>query len=522
LAVTLDPLAFGKKLDDIRDSYDGEITRLVAAVRAIGRDEVLDPPEDALREAHLRIYCVDPILRELGWRIGTIGAGPPNIVAEAAIGPAGKRYFLDYLAVDHGGRVPLMVGETKRPGSPHPTLASNQPRRRRVPPREAVPFGGEGDLAAAFGADDGIADVPRTLSKGLQGDALQGDWAEWLSTLKAYIVEVKARWGKTPRRVWMTDGEWLLIFVDPEGAFTRAGGADPATIKWYGNWEEVRRASTAILELLGYDAVLDRAPAIASAQVGFYVERAEIVAAMHGLKVIYQDVHQLYGPDLSTISVAPILFLRTTGNAWLRVETFNAGQVRQVPRVEAELEQHIRDIERVATELRRDVEAQLGGPVPTWTLREHYSDANAFQRCRGVQPDGREVFLVATGEHLHFFRLVPSIGDCRWHDWHAAHADGVAAGDAPAEFAAAKKRVLFLSQRPHHCAHVQVMAAKTGPVREENRDRCGHRSSDDDGPFCEIFSFEQHLCCRTCAFEDVCTAAPVFRLPCTRGAPRES
>jgi hypothetical protein len=38
-------------------------------------------------------------------------------------------------------------------------------------------------------------------------------------------------------------------------------------------------------------------------------------------------------------------------------------------------------------------------------------------------------------------------------------------------------------------------------------------------PFCEIFSFEEYLCCRVCAFEEVCTKAPAFRLPCERLIP---
>ena len=37
-------------------------------------------------------------------------------------------------------------------------------------------------------------------------------------------------------------------------------------------------------------------------------------------------------------------------------------------------------------------------------------------------------------------------------------------------------------------------------------------------PFCEIGRFEWHLCCRTCAFEEVCTKAEVFHLPCQNQA----
>ena len=65
----------------------------------------------------------------------------------------------------------------------------------------------------------------------------------------------------------------------------------------------------------------------------------------------------------------------------------------------------------------------------------------------------------------------------------------------------------------------QTVKAKSCRITLENRDRCGSRSSGEQGAFCEIWRFEQHLCCRTCAFEDVCTKAEVFQgLPCKDGS----
>jgi hypothetical protein len=47
----------------------------------------------------------------------------------------------------------------------------------------------------------------------------------------------------------------------------------------------------------------------------------------------------------------------------------------------------------------------------------------------------------------------------------------------------------------------------------ENLDRCGPRRGTIGQAFCEIARFEEHLCCRACAFEEVCTQAHAFHLP---------
>src|SRR5450759_1944815 len=89
--------------------------------------------------------------------------------------------------------------------------------------------------------------------------------------------------------------------------------------------------------------------------------------------------------------------------------------------------------------------------------------------------------------------------------------------DSPITVSNVKERSFFPSGETHHCAHGNVLLAKSSEITAENRARCGPRSGEDgeDGEaFCEIWSFEQRLCCRTCAFERVCTNADVFQLPC--------
>jgi hypothetical protein len=314
----------------------------------------------------------------------------------------------------------------------------------------------------------------------------------------------------------VTDGEWLAIFENPQNAFLSSQLPDPDQIRWYGTWEVIQQAATEIFRSLEYHAVLGEAPALAAASLPFFVAPGEVNAVMHGLRLVYQDSRWPYGHELSTIRVAPALFLRTRSGSWLRVETFAEARQREIPRAEGDLKGHLDEMAGLAGDLRREVDRHLGESPPTWTLTEHYRDQDAFGSLPGVRRDGRDAYLVATGEETHFLRLQPTVPDCPWHDWNKCSEHGVAEGTAPAEHSTPRRRLLFVSRQTHHCAHLAVMAAKLGPVTDANRTDCGSRSAENDGPFCEIFPFEQHLCCRTCVFEDVCTASTRFHLPCLR------
>ena len=71
-------------------------------------------------------------------------------------------------------------------------------------------------------------------------------------------------------------------------------------------------------------------------------------------------------------------------------------------------------------------------------------------------------------------------------------------------------RSFFYSGEDHHCTHREVARAKSSQVTPGNRESCGSRSGRDFDPFCEIWGFERHLCCRSCIFEEVCTAADIL------------
>jgi len=146
----------------------------------------------------------------------------------------------------------------------------------------------------------------------------------------------------------------------------------------------------------------------------------------------------------------------------------------------------------------------------------HFDDEDSFSALPGVQETNADEFLVLTGGKTHYLLPEPSVPGCPYHDWHACQRDGVPSNPGPLLNQSVQPRSFFVSGRAHHCAHRDVTNAKANAITTANKSRCGPRSGQEGQAFCEIWRFEQHLCCRTCAFEEVCTRAAVFRLPCQR------
>jgi hypothetical protein len=121
---------------------------------------------------------------------------------------------------------------------------------------------------------------------------------------------------------------------------------------------------------------------------------------------------------------------------------------------------------------------------------------------------------VVTGDKTHYLSPEPSVSQCPHHSWGKSHAMGVACNPSPILNRSITPRSFFFSDEVHYCAHRDVTAAKSSQLATANRIRCGARSGENSQAFCEIWRFETHLCCRTCAFEEVCTKAEVFHLPC--------
>lgn len=478
---------------DYLSIYQGQIDEIRARhtenpLRQVQRDV------DELLEAHVRIYFVNSFLNALNWRLERSPQdGLPNLMPEAPIASSGEGTirFLDYLGTESGGGIPLMTVETKRPSS-------------RLP---------RGQTSVAIAA---------AVCKGLAGASLGKEWNEWLGTLRDYVRSVRDQCGHAPRRVLLTNGRWLIIFTYPADSFLESGSISPANVKVYregndGQPDEMEEKYEEIFGLLEHQRILGRIPPLTAGEVGFHLRPELIDRVMHGLRLKYIEDQRLYSVS-PMIHVSPVMFLRSRLGTWLLVES----RIEEpIPHSAEELSDHLNRIEQVATRLLADINRRLEAAFTCSSLESHYADEESFEtlklltgsRFSDSSRPSSESFVV-TGANTHFLLKDPTVTDCPHHNWANCRRDGVEMGTAPLQIRSTHPRAFFLSGEPHHCAHRDVAAAKASQITPENRELCGLRTGRNFEAFCEIWHFEEQLCCRICAFEEVCTKAQVFTLPC--------
>jgi hypothetical protein len=147
---------------------------------------------------------------------------------------------------------------------------------------------------------------------------------------------------------------------------------------------------------------------------------------------------------------------------------------------------------------------------------EHYADA-AFEGMHGIEEfPGREGdFWIITGQATHFLLSAPEEIVCPFHDFGRAREQQCQALESPLINPSIKgPRAFFTNGKAHHCCHEDVSGAKHVLIDAENIQRCGTRSGRNKDVFCEIAPVEELLCCRLCAFQEVCSASDILILPC--------
>lgn len=470
----------------IIEEYEG---RFAPRLRAL-RERYTGTPEGGLLdhslEVHVRVYIVNALLAALNWRLNASpDDGLPNLVPEAPVRSESRKSvrFLDYLGLEGRTDDPLLLVETKRPSA---------------------------SLPRALTSAETYSEV---LSRALGGERLTDEWSGWLDDVTDYVRSTYRRIGKAPRRAVVTNGDWLILFLDPADAFLQGGSADANRIVIFTSRADLEKRYNELFLGLEHQAVLAKAPSFPPGELPLRVRPEAVDRAMHGLRLRYSEQPGVYrsGP---VIKVAPVILLRSRYGAWFRVES--PPRDYELPRGGTELPAHLSHVREAAEQLLREVNRQLGRQIDPFPIVRHYEDGDAFTEVPGVVEQDRDEFLVTTGDKTHYLVLEPSVPNCPFHDWAACEGAGVASMSAPVVIRSISPRSFFFSREVHHCAHRDVNSAKASAITSANRDRCGPRSGEAGQAFCEIWRFEQHLCCRTCVFEEVCTKADVFRLPCRR------
>jgi hypothetical protein len=468
----------------IREQYDNLFAPHIAEVRKkyAGREE--EGLVNHNLEAHARAHNVNAFLAALNWRLDARPEeGLPNLIPEAPIRSEERRSirFLDYLGLERQTNAPLLIVETKRPSAQLPSTS---------------------EPAATYS---------EVLSRGLAGESLNGEWNKWLRDLRDYVCSAYVHTQKVLRRVVITNGDWLILFLDPSDAFLDTGTHAPTRILVFINGSDIQGRCCELFRHLEHGHVSGEIPPLTPGELPFYVEDTAVDRAMHGIRLRYLEQHHIY-QYLPVIKVAPVVFVRSRYGSWMRVEA--PPQAYELPHESNRFPEHLSEVERAAKNLFDEVDRRLGRSLKPFPLSRHYEDEEAFAALRGVVECRENEYLIVTGDNTHYLLPQASVSNCPYHDWTKANAAVSPSNPGPIMMRSIEPRCFFVSGELHHCAHRDVGSAKATQITKENRPQCGPRSGQEGQAFCEIWRFEQHLCCRICVFEVVCTKATVFQLPC--------
>jgi hypothetical protein len=477
-------IAYRRIQADYARLYEPKVTE----VRAVLADpERASPDLEEALEAHVRSYIIDEVLKALRWVImPSTPAEIANMIPEAQIDPAtGARRFMDYFGYEREVHRPLLVVEAKRPS------------------KFPIPPGGSTETASA------------TVSEWLkQPDQAPGHWGMWIPSLQEYVISVFDRTGEFPARAVITDGDWLVVLESPQDAFGPEGTRDARYIHAFRDKSDVDEQYDLVFRLLDQRSVSQLATEVAPGAIAGVIAPNRVVRLLHGLRLRYAT-SETVGRLVPTITVTPMIVLRSDAGSWVRVA--RSEDVHFIPYKYEELPTHLQEVQAAAEDLLDRVHRQLGQQLQPSTLSEHYADDEAFESMPGVEQMQRkgDHFRIVTGRSTHYLLAQPTVPDCPHHDFGKSVELHCQTGDFPIiNRSIETPRAYFLNTQLHHCCHEDVDAAKHVLISEENEPRCGVRSGKKGDAFCEIAPFDEFLCCRTCCFQQVCTATQVLRLPC--------
>lgn len=499
---------FRQKYLQIRFQYENTYREQIKSIRDLYEQKLGSSSSlvDDCLEFHFREYFVNSFLHSLNWQLNSQDK-LPNLIPESPIDSVsrGTKRRLDYLGIERETLRPLLIVETKHPKSPLPQRNSSSDRE-------------------AF--DQFVIDaVSAVIADGLKGAGLKGKWNDWLNDLRAYVLDVMEKSQTIPKRVILTNGYWLILFVNPADSFLPSGSCEAKHIFVFtyedsgsNKHDDFASRYYQIFELLEHQQVLGETPPLNVGELSFHLSHQEVSGAIHGLRLMYIENPSLYFAPSPIIQVSPVIFLHSKQGSWLQVES---GKEETVPHLYEHLKDHLNKVEKESNQLLKEIEERLGGDLTLYTLKWHYSNDEMFEALKGItklKSGGHyDEYLIITGDCTHYIKPEPSVIDCSYHSWTYSSKQGCAHPQLVSiQRRSTDPRSFFISEEKHHCANNKVSAAKSSQITPSNREKCGARSGKDYDAFCEIWPFEKYLCCRTCAFEEICTKKAIFILPCKK------
>ena len=507
-------------------------------VRAV-LEQTIRPDADSSREesmfwleCHVRDYVIDHVLAALNWRLFPTGDpveyAASNLVTEQSPGGTSTSMIedgkperssrMDYLGYERETDRPLLIVEAKRPSFRLPALATHTAEPDAHPLRT--------DIAKELAA--------LRAGRARSTDSLTQPWQRAIEQIRNYCLEVFQTRAEWPARAVLTNGDWLIVFTDPQNAFTSEDDreVDLHRILIFESRSQIIDFHQLLWRQIEYSALAKVDRPLQVTQIAFAADPECLVACVRGLRVSYAHKPTNFRRT-PVLSVSPVLFVRSNDDSFIQLAS---GWEQELPLdTLAELSDHIADVAAKSDQLKSDLEQLVlnGRVLPSMSVTEHCEHDSYLISRPILQPvktgdDKHRVFLVLTGDDPHFLRVAPDYRSCAYHCHEDAQRENAAARTAAVHRPTVDPRSFFIDKSVHHCTHAAVHSAKGEPITDANKSRSGHRRAAVGSAFCELWQIEEFLCCRTCSLNSVCLDTGVFSLPCpapvaltTNGEPTE-
>lgn len=468
---------------NIRDSFEQLCAPALAPIGSTASAEDLRVAGmRESQEAQNKKYLIEPMLQALGWDVND----PRFVVVEHEVPPLpqggivsiGESRFLDYhcrISDSVVGQQSLAIAEAKR-------LSASLP------------------VPQASGSLEHSTMFARALERRLvhEESALPRYWSTWLDSIVDYARRVQHVTGSPPKRAVITNGNWYVVFANPDTSLAN-GPPSSGDIFIFRDLAEVHVRAKQFYELLSYSSLRGDLPPQHPSKLSELAAPGERVSCTMVACVDYKP----FGRRQPLLAIAVRAWVRVPEHGWLMFEMdfgddfipLRSGTQDLAPL----LAQLSRRKDLLLAEIRRYVSVEMIAPeilTPERPAVQQPLDSRALQPERLVCKTSAQQYLLAVGENFAHITSDVSYDACPYHSHGQCQSEGSAATGTPILHSSIAPIAFFPSGSAYHCAHRSV--------HEQRIERCLLRA------------FERHLCCRRCAFVNVCWPDGGNSLPCTK------
>ena len=110
---------------------------------------------------------------------------------------------------------------------------------------------------------------------------------EWLVTLQDYVRSIFEQVRQVPRRVVITNGDWLVLFLDPYDTFVQEGTPNPNHILVFLDRDEIEQRHRELFRYLEHGHVSRTARGLEPGELSFHIAGDAVDRLMHGIRLHY-------------------------------------------------------------------------------------------------------------------------------------------------------------------------------------------------------------------------------------------